>query len=205
MNMKFKAIIFDLGGVILNIDYQKTISAFKKIGILNFAELYTQAQQNNVFDDFETGKITAPQFRQYIKQESKVNLTDLDIDTAWNAMLLDLPIERVNLLKKLAQNFPIYLYSNTNQIHLKAFKAIIKNSYGNANLLEDLFIKTYYSHELGHRKPNPEGFQYIISENNLNPQNTLFIDDSEQHIVGANKVGLQTIWLKDKDITDIFY
>ena len=204
MKLPFKAIIFDLGGVILNIDYNKTIDAFKSIGILNFDTLYTQAQQNNVFDDIETGKITPQEFRDYIKSKSTHALSDSDIDQAWNAMLLDLPVKRIELLKNIANQCPIYLFSNTNKIHLDAFRLIIEKQHGDSMLLENLFIQTYYSHDLKMRKPNTEGFEHIIRENNLRPETTLFIDDSIQHIEGAKKVGLQTIWLNQQDITEIF-
>jgi len=204
MNLKFNAIIFDLGGVILNIDYSKTIKAFNKLGVSNFDELYTQAKQNNVFDDFEIGKITDNEFRNYIRMVSKVDLTNKQIDSAWNAMLLDLPLKRVELLERLNQKYPIYLYSNTNSIHLKAFREIIKSEHNDELLLESLFIKTYYSHELGMRKPNQNGFLKIVKGHDLELSSTLFIDDSEQHIVGANKVGLQTVWLKDKTIEELF-
>ncbi len=204
MKSTFDAIIFDLGGVILNIDYQKTISQFKNIGISNFDSLYTQAQQNHVFDNFETGRISPQAFRDYIKEESNIQLSDLDIDAAWNAMLLDLPQKRIACLEQLAKTYPIFLYSNTNQIHLESFRDSILKEHGQANLLEDLFVKTYYSHEIQKRKPNAEGFLQILNENGLKAENTLFIDDSEQHIIGAQKIGLQTIWLTDKEITDLF-
>jgi putative hydrolase of the HAD superfamily len=204
MKLQFNAIIFDLGGVILNIDYNKTIEAFKNLGILDFNTIYTQAQQNNIFDDIETGNISPQDFRDYIKSKSEIELTNQDIDNAWNSMLSDLPARRIKLLKDLGQKYPIYLYSNTNKIHLDAFRKIIGNQYGNSNLLETLFIKTYYSHELQMRKPNANGFKFILKENNLNAQSTLFIDDSKQHIDGANKIGLQTLWLNEKDITEIF-
>jgi FMN phosphatase YigB (HAD superfamily) len=204
MKLNFNAIIFDLGGVILNIDYLKTIQEFKKIGVSNFDELYTQAKQNNVFDDFETGNFSEHEFRDYIRQVSKVNLSDEQIDTAWNAMLLDLPVERIELLTRLKKRYPIYLYSNTNSIHLKAFRQIIKKQHGNELLLESLFLKTYYSHELRMRKPNHDGFLKIVNDNRLEVSSILFIDDSEQHIKGATEVGLQTVWLKDKAIEELF-
>ena len=204
MNLRFNAIIFDLGGVILNIDYQKTIKSFKYLGIDNFNNLYTQAKQNRVFDDFEIGKISSADFRDYIRKGSGTNLNDSQIDIAWNAMLLDLPLKRIKLLKELAKAYPIYLYSNTNQIHLNAFRKSIHSQHGDDMLLEKLFIKTYYSHELNMRKPNADGFLKIIHDNNLEIESTLFIDDSEQHIIGAKKIGLQTVWLENKDITEIF-
>lgn len=204
MKLNFNAIIFDLGGVILNIDYHETILAFKKLGVSNFDELYTQAKQNNVFDDFEMGKISDQQFRDYIREVSAKKLTDEQIDTAWNAMLLDLPAERIRLLQRLGKTYPIYLYSNTNSIHLKAFRQIIKAAHGHELLLEDLFLKTYYSHELRMRKPNQDGFLKILANHELKAESTLFIDDSEQHLVGAKSVGLQTVWLKDNTIEELF-
>ena len=204
MNSNINAIIFDLGGVILNIDYHKTINAFKNIGISNFDELYTQAQQNHIFDKFETGQITPQEFRNYITEQSDVKLSNQHIDDAWNAMLLDFPKHRIDTLLKLKEMYPIYLYSNTNAIHLEAFRNSIEKEHGYKYVLEDLFLKTYYSHEIHLRKPNADGFLKIIQDNNLDISTTLFIDDSEQHILGAKKVGLQTIWLKDKDVTELF-
>lgn len=204
LNSNIKAIIFDLGGVILNIDYQKTISEFQKMGIENFENLYTQAQQNHVFDKFEMGLISTQEFRNYIKTESGINITDQQVDLAWNAMLLDLPKKRIDLIQQLASKYKVFLFSNTNQIHLNAFRKSIGKAHKKPMLLEEIFVKTYYSHELKMRKPNPNGFEYILNSHNLNPATTLFIDDSEQHIKGAQKLGLQTYWLKDKDITELF-
>jgi len=204
MNINFKAIIFDLGGVILNIDYHKTSNAFKALGVNNFDALYSQAKQNQIFNNIETGKISPDEFRTYLKRQIKIPINDYQIDTAWNAMLLDLPKPRVNLLRQLRNRYPIFLYSNTNAIHLQAFQNIIKQSYGKAGLLEDLFVKTYYSHELGMRKPNRKGFEYILHQNGLTAEKTLFIDDSAQHIEGAKSVGLKTYHLVHEDITEIF-
>jgi putative hydrolase of the HAD superfamily len=204
MNLKFNAIIFDLGGVILNIDYTKTINFFKQLGVANFDELYTQAKQNHIFDQFEKGQITEDEFRDYIKTKANVKLSNQQIDDAWNAMLLDLPEHRIHFLEQLKKKYPIYLYSNTNAIHYKAFQNIIKQQYGTADLLENIFNDTFYSHLIGLRKPHKEGFLYIIEKHNLKPETTLFIDDTEQHINGGKKVGLKTLWLKDKDVTELF-
>ncbi len=204
MKDKFKAIIFDLGGVILNLDYNKTSQAFKNLGVSNFDELYSQALQNNIFNDFETGQISSDEFRTYIKSISPVKLTNTQIDMAWNAMLLNLPIERVELLQVLKKTHHLVLFSNTNAIHLVALQEIIRQDHGNSNLLETLFDQTYYSHLLKQRKPNIEAFQYIIDELNLTPEETIFIDDSIQHIEGAKLSGLQCHHLVDQDILDLF-
>lgn len=202
--MKFKAIIFDLGGVILNIDYHKTIEAFKSLGIEEFERLYAQAQQSQLFDQLEVGAISDIEFYKGIQHLTDVELSEHDIKMAWNTMLLDLPKERITFLQNIAQEIPIFLLSNTNEIHLKACQAIIKNTFGKANLLEDIFVETFYSHLIKARKPHAEAFQMIIDKHQLSAPDTLFIDDSIQHIEGAQKVGLQTHHLVGEDITTLF-
>ncbi len=204
MEKKFDAIIFDLGGVVLNLDYQATIDAFKNLGKENFDKLYTQANQDKIFDQYETGSISSDEFRDYFRRILEKPLTNEEIDNAWNKLLLDLPKERIDLLNTLKEKYRIFLFSNTNEIHLDSFQKTIKDTFGDPNLLEKVFHKTYYSHLVGIRKPNIEAFQHVIDEQGLTAERTLFIDDSIQHIEGANKLGVQTIHLTDKEITDLF-
>lgn len=199
-----KNIIFDLGGVILNIDYNLTSNSFKKLGIRDFDLLYSQAKQNNLFDDFETGKISSDEFRSYIKQFIP-NCSDKNIDDAWNAMLLDLPKDRLNLLNNVNKKYRIFLLSNTNEIHINKFTEYIKTNFG-GNIFDDIFENYYYSSDIGFRKPNKDAFEYVIYNNNLIAEETLFIDDSIQHIEGANKIGLNTIFIDESiDITSLEY
>lgn len=204
MQEPYDAIIFDLGGVVLNLDYNKTIDAFKVLGKKNFEQLYTQSQQDKIFDKFETGEITSAEFRNYMRAFIQEEIGDEKIDAAWNAMLLDLPSPRVALLKELRKNYTLFLYSNTNEIHFAAFQNIIETTYGDKNLLETIFHQTYYSHLINMRKPNTNGFQKILADNNLIAARTLFIDDSAQHIEGAKQLNLQTFHLVDKDILQLF-
>ena len=190
-----KAIIFDLGGVLLNLDYSKSIQAFDDLGIENAQELFSQAQQSWLFDDFETGKIDAITFRLEIKKLIKHQVSDEDIDEAWNSMLLDFPLNRFEFLKKMALQYRIFLLSNTNEIHMGWFKNYINQLFGE-NVFFDLFEVAYLSNEMRMRKPHKEIFDYVINQNNLDPNTTLFIDDSAQHLVGAKEAGLQTIWLE---------
>ena len=198
-----KNIIFDLGGVILNIDYEQTANAFKKIGIKNFNDIYSQAKQGKVFDKLETGEITPEEFREYIK-EIVPSLQLSDIDKSWNAMLLDLPVQRINLLKELKKKYRLFLLSNTNEIHIKCFRKIIESSYGE-NIFDAIFENQYYSSEIGMRKPNPECFQYVLEKNGMEPSETLFIDDSIQHVEGARKLKINAYHLiPGEDITALF-
>lgn len=196
-----KAIIFDLGGVILNIDYNKTQQAFEALGIQNFNELYSQARQSKLFDRLETGELTPEEFRTSLCKLSEKELADTEIDKAWNAMLLDLPEERKKLLLELKNKYRTYLLSNTNEIHVTAFSGSIIAR----KELEKLFDKVYFSNEIKMRKPNPEVFEFVLKENNLKAEETLFVDDSIQHIEGAQKVGIRAVLLeKGTSIMDLF-
>ena len=197
-----KTIIFDLGGVILNIHYQNTIDKFLKLGVKNASTFYSKKVQTNLFNQIETGKITNEKFLTEL-QKGTTNATSSQIKEAWNAMLLDLPKERISLLEKLKQDFPIFLLSNTNAIHISAIKQSLgESAYTN---FYNLFSKVYYSHEIGFRKPNKEPFQLILKENNLKANEVVFIDDSPQHIEEAKKLGFNTHHLKDEEeITALF-
>jgi HAD superfamily hydrolase (TIGR01509 family) len=197
-----KNILFDLGGVLLNIDYNLTIQAFRDLNIPNFEEIYSQSQQSGLFDEFETGKIDEEVFVKELISFSRVDLPHSVVKDAWNAMLLNFPKERLDLLSTLKENYGVYLLSNTNAIHYRAFNEIFHESHdGN---FSNYFHKTYYSHLLGKRKPNKDVFEEILHENKLRPDELLFIDDSEQHVVGAAELGINAQWMNpDKDVFDV--
>ncbi len=197
-----RAIIFDLGAVLLNINYHKTIEEFEKLGIKNSSSFYSKKEQTNLFNLLETGKISEEYFTTEVKKKCKYG-SDNKIVSAWNAMLLDLPKHRVSLLKDLNKKYDIYLLSNTNSIHISEFKNIM--GYEKYEVFYRLFKKVYYSHEIGFRKPNKEAFQLILDENNLNADEVLFIDDSSKHIEGAKNLGIKTYHLKDgEEVTTLF-
>ena len=199
----FDAIIFDLGGVIINLDYQLTIDAFKNLGLANFDEMYTQAKQSNLFDDFETGKISSQHFINSLLPYLPSGVSANKLVHAWNAMILDFPKERLELLDKLKSNYRIFLLSNTNDIHLQAVKRSLSNT--TDRKLESYFEKVYLSHEVKLRKPHKEIFELVCKEQNLDPSRTLFIDDTIGHIDGSIKIGLKGLHLKgDNSIEKLF-
>ena len=203
--MIIKNIIFDLGGVLLNIDQYATINAFKKLGVNNFDEFFTFAKQSNLFDRMDTGEISAAGFRDEIRRISGLDLSDADIDHAWNAMILDLPRERITLLEMAREHYRTFLLSNTNSIHYPTYTDYLKKNHG-YDSLEQLFENHYLSHEVGMRKPNEEIYRFVLEENNLNPAETLFIDDTERHVEGARKTGIVGYWLdlSKENVLDIF-
>ena len=193
---KCKAIIFDLGAVILNINYQNTIDEFTKLGVNNAATFYSKKGQTNLFNQIETGMISSNKFLKALQKETK-NANINQVEKAWNAMLLDLPEERIQLIEKLKNNYSIYLLSNTNAIHIDA----IKKQLGKRKWLAfcKLFDKMYLSHELGLRKPDVKIFEYILNEQKLKAEEVFFIDDSPQHIASAKKIGIHCHHLLDDE------
>jgi len=190
-----KAIIFDLGGVLLNLDFKKVSDAFKALEIERFDELYSQAKADLLFENLEINKISEEVFFDSLKKYTDKPITNEDVANAWNAILLDFRIESLAALKRLRKKYKIFLLSNTNSIHYTQFSKIFENTIGEKSF-NSLFDKAYYSHEIGLRKPDAEAFEYVLNENNLKPKETLFIDDSIQNIEGAKRVGMRTIHLE---------
>lgn len=186
-------IIFDFGGVLINIDYHKTIEAFKDLGIEDFEERYSQASQSSLFNDLEVGNISAQRFVNELLPLLPAGTSPNQVVRAWNAMILDVPARSVELLKSLQGKYRLFLLSNTNEIHIP--KAL--NEWRKTTDIEfyDCFEHVYLSHEMRMRKPNEEIFQRVCEEQSIRPENAVFIDDSLQHIVGAGKVGLNTVHL----------
>jgi len=174
MKAPIKNIIFDLGGVFLNIDFQLTNQAFIDLGVIQFNEMFTQHFSNPLFELLETGKINEEEFYTAFRKESKTNLSNEQIKRAWNALLLDFPKERIDWLKNISKKYRIFLFSNTNQIHYDSFTEKFEMQHPGEDF-DSLFIKAYYSQNLGLRKPYPESFQAICDEQVLEAHQTVFI------------------------------
>ena len=200
---EIKNIIFDLGGVILNLDYSKTVNEFKKLGVLNFQELYSQKKQSIIFDDFEKGNIQSEKFISSINIAKNLKIKEFDFINAWNAMILEIPIQRLEFIEGLKDDYKVFLLSNTNEIHINKFEDdLIKEKM--LDKFYNCFDKIYYSSRMGKRKPDENCFSQVLEENKLIPYQTLFIDDSIKHINGAKQLGIQTFHLeKNKSITDL--
>lgn len=200
---EIKNIIFDLGGVIINLDIPKTIMEFNKLSSKPFESVYTQLQQSPLFDRFDKGEITENEFIEQLKSHLNPQVSSTQILDAWNAMLLDFPIHRLQLLSNLKTKYRLFLLSNTNESHINCFEADLQKQHGYKNL-EPFFEKVYYSCRIGMRKPDTEIFDFVLQQHNLVANQTLFIDDSPQHIEGALKTGIRAYLLeKHKDISTL--
>ena len=203
---KFSSIIFDLGGVILNIDPYKTVEEMRKLGLEDFDAVYAHLKQTRTLDDLEKGLITPEVFLNQIKRDSAKPLSDDQILKAWNALLLDFPEERIRLVKRLKDHprFKTYLLSNTNAIHYQVYTRMLQERY-DIDGLETLFDKTYFSHKLHMRKPDLEIYEHVLKVSGVEASKTLFVDDSEANVKAARKAGLNAFHLKaGTTINDLF-
>lgn len=197
-------IIFDLGGVILNIDFTVTQREFVKLGIKNIDDTFGQYHQLGFFDQFDRGEMDEKTFLEEAQKLFPQEVTPQQIIEAWNAMLFDLPQHRFDLLKELGKNYRLFLMSNTNSIHYKAYQELIRQTYEIPNL-DALFEKAYYSHLVHMRKPEKRFFDLILNENGLIADETLFVDDTSTNTDAAEKLGIRGLYLKPgEDIKTLF-
>jgi len=186
-----KAIIFDLGNVIINLDMPATDRAFRSLLGSNYEAAMAQLNERNIFNRYEKGEISSNQFVQSIADAASVS--DLEaIKAAWNAMLLDIPAERFEILSQAQKQYRTFCLSNTNELHIDFVYHQLKQK-NKLDNLDQFFEKVYLSHEMGMRKPDEEIFLKVIKEQGLDPNSTLFIDDTAGHLEGAKKTGLQTL------------
>ncbi len=189
--MPIKNLIFDLGGVILDIDYSAPIVEFAKLGIHNLESIYSIAQPDPMYSLYETGKISTNEFMNYLQSKSPTGTSTEAILNAWNAILVGLPPHRIETLIQLKHRYRIYLLSNINELHIAEFENIYQQHFPNGSI-HDVMDEVYYSCRIGKRKPEPASFLHIIDEQGLIPEETLFIDDSADNVKGAQQVGLMT-------------
>ncbi len=196
-----KNIIFDLGGVIIDLSFDKMTTRFEELGFHDFKQYFSAKQQNITFEALELGKISSEQFYESIRQISGEQLKDEEIEEAWNLILNPFVAERMKFLEKVASKFQIYLFSNTNAIHAKKFEEACLDQFGKP--LCSYFSDLYYSHLLHQRKPNPEAFEAVLKQANIKAEETLFVDDNWENIQGAKLVGLRTHHLLNEDLCSI--
>ncbi len=198
----FKNIIFDLGGIVLDIDYNRTIDAFRKLGIHDAEKLYSQVSQINLFDDLEKGLISEKEFYSGMRKLSGHDISDEQIEDAWNSLIIRLPEENVDLLFELKRKHRLFLLSNTNLIHERCYRNLITEEYVRF-IFDELFEKMYLSHHIQLRKPDPAIFKYVLKDADIDIRESCFLDDSKQHVESATKLGLASFLVKES-LTEFF-
>ena len=200
---EIKNIIFDLGGVLINLDNKLTERAFVDLGVKDFHKYFGHGFAASFFKEYEIGKISDEEFIAELRRLGNLVVPDSLIIKAWDALLLDFPPQRIELLKRLRNDYRIFLFSNTNSLHMKTVHRIFKETFPGQQL-DAFFEKVYYSNELGMRKPDIHSYLYITTENALKPSETLFVDDALINVEGANAAGLRGYFLEPgKTLLDV--
>lgn len=189
-------LLFDFGGVIINIDLERTKNAFAYHGIKNVESWFKASAQNETLNSFETGKISAGKFIERVLTTANVTMTDESFIANWNALLLDIPLERISLMQKLKPHYKLYMLSNINSIHAKQCNQILNETSGIEDV-KTLFDKVYFSYEIGLRKPDKLCFQYVLDDLSINPDHVLFFDDNTENIATAKAMGIQSFLVQN--------
>ncbi len=197
--MAAKNLIFDLGGVILDLDVPKTIGEFARVSGLAPDEVAHRFRHSEGFMKYERGEISDTEFRNFVRDLYSVSISDAELDACWNAMLGGIPKSKLTLIQSLREKYQVFLLSNTNTIHLNYINSTILSPSESVPSLDTYFDRAYYSHVMGKRKPEREIFEQVLDENRLQARESLFLDDNAENIEGAKVVGLQTAFVNTPD------
>ena len=189
-----KNILFDLGGVVIDIDINKTLNKLSQL-LDNKVDDYKELMNNPIFKKYEIGQISSDEFLNELHKLSDFKASKDNFADAWNSMIIKVPTNRIKLIEEIRKNKKLYVLSNTNELHVNHFNKMIPG-YDN---LDKLFEKVYYSHEIGYRKPKKESFEYIINDSKIIANETLFLDDNEDNIITAKNLGFKTYQIKDDE------
>jgi putative hydrolase of the HAD superfamily len=201
-----KNLVFDLGGVILDLSVDHTLQSFSTLSGISKQKVQEIFLSSPGFNEYERGGMDDAGFRNYIRKIYQVNATDPQIDACWNAMLRGIPVAKLNLLQELKKKYTVYLLSNTNEIHLSYINTVMLSGMAGENSLDQYFHKAYYSHRMLKRKPDAEIFEQVLEENGLVPEQTLFLDDNALNVEGAKSVQIKTVHVTSPDlILDYFH
>lgn len=194
---EIKAVVFDLGNVIVDLDPSATIKHFRSISNVDF-EKQGVSIDDKLFLDYEKGLISSDDFREGLRELMKSNPSDQKIDQAWNAMLVDTPLKRLQFMDSLREKYKVFVLSNTNEIHVNCFEQQVhKNADGGT--LSNFCDKIYYSHHMNMRKPDAEIYQSMVADTGLLPQQLLFLDDKQENVTGAKSIGIQAVQVTHPD------
>lgn len=187
-------LIFDLGGVIVNLDWDRCVENFRKIGAHEMENLLSTTLQKGFILDYERGMISTDEFRASIRQMSKQHISNEAIDNAWTSLLVDVPEEKLQLLLDLKKKYKIFMLSNTNEM---SFNYCVENYFSqNGTQLNDYFDKCYLSYEMKLNKPEVAIYQAILDDNDVKPEECLFFDDSRHNLDVAKCMGIHTMYVK---------
>jgi putative hydrolase of the HAD superfamily len=193
-------LIFDFGGVIIDLDLPQCIENLKKLGVESIESYLSNFGQKDFFLKFEIGEIDIPEFRNEIRKLTNKTITDAEIDSAWCSFLCDIPSERLELLEKLRKKYRLLLLSNSNPLHVEV--SAVTALEGTGKTIRDYFDKCYFSYEMGLTKPDPAIFEALLADAGVEATECLFLDDGPKNIEAAKTLGIQTYFVTQGDNLD---
>lgn len=203
MKKGIKTIVFDLGGVLIDLNFQRALDAFAQAGLTDMAHEVQSFSREGIFMDLELGNIRTEDFFKAIQKKANDSLSLKQIADYWNLILLDIPQEKLELVRKLRKHYTVHLLSNTNEPHWEYICQTCFNKDGYT--VNDYFEKIFLSYEMHLAKPDKAIFEQMLQEARLNPEETLFIDDSEANCRAASALGIQVHYYKiGEDLKKIF-
>lgn len=203
--MSIKNIVFDLGGVLIDLNRNAAVEAFSQIGFHRAAELLDPYLQRGIFLQMERGEISTAEFHSYVHSQIADNttVTDNQIDSALNKFLIGIPSYKLTMLLELRKRFKVYMLSNTNEIAFNYVKQSMFTSQGLG--VDDYFDQLFLSYKMKVLKPDPEIFRKMIEQTGICESETLFIDDSKANINTARELGLNVYLAKEnEDFRELF-
>ena len=195
-----KNLIFDLGGVILDLSVDTTLRSFANLSGIEEGTVKRLFVSTPEFEFYEKGELSDEDFRKFVKGLYKIDAPDESLDACWNAMLLGFPWKKLELLETLKRKYNVYLLSNTNNIHLQYINNILLPRVNHHTSLDHFFHRAYYSHRMKKRKPDAEIFEQVLEEDKLLPSETLFLDDNQANVEGASKLGIKIVHVVKPDM-----
>ena len=195
---KYDTLIFDIGSVIVDIDYMRPVAEFQKLTVVDFAEIASYNRDHKLFDAFEKGKMSEAEFHNELRRFLRPGVSNQEILDAWNSILIAYPKSKLQLLNELKSKYRVLALSNINETHVRELDRVAIEQLG-AGAFADFFHKAYYSHEMGLRKPEKEIYEEVLRAENLNPERTFFVDDLAENVASARLVGLDAYQLTERD------
>lgn len=191
-NSAIKALLFDLGGVVLEVDFNKVFKSWESMSCLNEAQIKSKFTMDEHYQQHERGQIDATVFYEHLRQTLALTASDTEMDSAWNAIFGQQITASLDAIDIARAKFPTYGFSNTNQTHQRYWEHHFPR-------LTNSFDKLYVSSEIGLRKPDAQAFEFILNDIAVSPKELLFFDDSIENIEGAERLGIQTVLVSSSD------
>ncbi len=188
-----KNIIFDLGGVVIDIDFELTFKALAELSPYSLDETKKIMGELNIWDIYERGELSDNEFIKTLKKELKITAYNDKVIAAWNALLLQIPKERIELIRTLNNKYQTYVLSNTSLYHIIGLNQILKDSSGDLSLHSVMNNTIYFSYEINRRKPDLDIYEFVIKDANITPSETVFLDDNLDNVLAAREAGLNAI------------